>query len=83
MNKFSSVILLLFFLSSCASQETIDETLSNYRTKSERRLCLDYLLSSRGNVWQGERLQVINEKNYDCDKYIPAAELEISKRLIE
>jgi hypothetical protein len=27
--------------------------------------------------------QVINEKNYDCDKYIPAAELEISKRLIE
>ena len=44
---------------------------------------MGYLMAATGNIWQGERLQVINEKNYDCNKYIPEAELRIGKRLVE
>jgi hypothetical protein len=50
---------------------------------NERDLCMSYLLASTGNVWQEERLQVIDEKSYDCNKYIPEAELRLGKRLVE
>jgi len=72
-----------FFLSSCASVASVDEVLSDYRSQNERQLCMGYLMATTGNIWQGERLQVINEKNYDCNKYIPEAELRIGKRLVE
>ena len=69
-----------FILSSCAS---VDEVLSDYRSMNERELCMSYLMASTGNIWQSERLQVIDEKSYDCNKYIPEAELRLGKRLVE
>jgi hypothetical protein len=80
MKKIFFIILLPFLLSSCAS---VDERLSDYRSMNERELCMSYLLASTGNVWQEERLQVIDEKSYDCNKYIPEAELRLGKRLVE
>ena len=80
MKKFLFIIMVPFFLYSCAS---VDEVLSDYRSQNERQLCMGYLMAATGNIWQGERLQVINEKNYDCNKYIPEAELRIGKRLVE
>ena len=81
MKKYIFIIIIPFLLSACIP--STDEVLSSYRAKSERTLCMDYLLASTGNIWQSERLQVINEKSYDCNKYIPEAELRLGKRLVE
>jgi len=81
MKKYILIFVLPFLLSACIP--STNEVLSEYRTKSERDLCMSYLLASTGNIWQSERLQVINEKNYDCNKYIPEAELRLGKRLVE
>ena len=81
MKKYIFIIIIPFFLSACIP--STNEVLSEYRAKSERDLCMSYLLASTGNIWQSERLQVINEKSYDCNKYIPEAELRLGKRLVE
>ena len=81
MKKFFLFIFCPIILSACIP--TVEESLAKYRSYNERELCMSYLMASTGNIWQEERLQVIGEKNYDCNKYIPEAELRLNKRLVE
>ena len=77
MKKFIIIFLLGCLLSSCASR---DEKISKYRSWDERKLCMSFLLNENSNIWQDERLMVIEEKGHNCDRYIPEANLRINQR---
>ena len=79
MKKILSLLFISGILSSCASTE---DTLAMYRSYDERKLCMSFFMHPRSNIWQETRLQVIREKNYDCNKYIAEAQLRLGQDIL-
>ena len=73
------VLVISLFTYQC-SQTSINNQLQTYRGYDERKLCMSYLQAPSYNIWQEERLQVINEKNFNCEKYVGEAQLRLQQR---